>query len=95
MHRSNSYNERFSQEIQNPKYARRYIKSMLEEFDLLQVLRMIASKMGTTEFAHFVGERPQNINKFIHGSRSPKRETLDRYLKPFGLETVLQVKEVA
>jgi DNA-binding phage protein len=95
MHRSNSYNERFSHEIRNPKYARRYIKSMLEDFDLLDVLRTIASKMGTTEFAEFVGERPQNINKFIQGERSPKRETLDKYLRPFGLETVLQVKEVA
>jgi hypothetical protein len=68
---------------------------MLEEFDLPEVLRLIASKMGTTEFAEFVDERPQNINKFIHGVRSPKRETLDKYLKPFGLETVLKVKEVA
>jgi hypothetical protein len=95
MHRSNSYNERFSKDIRNPKYARTYIKGMLEEFELIEVLRFIARKMGTTEFAEFVGERVQNINKFVQGERRPKRETLDKYLKPFGLETVLHVKDVA
>jgi hypothetical protein len=95
MHRGNSYNERFSQDIRNPKYARKYIKGMLEEFELIEVLRFIAKKMGTTDFAEFVGERVQNINKFVQGQRQPKRETLDKYLKPFGLETVLHVKEVA
>lgn len=59
-----------------------------------EVLRLIAKKMGTTEFADFVGERVQNIDKFIKGERNPKRETLDKFLRPFGLETVLGVKPV-
>jgi hypothetical protein len=69
--------------------------TMLEAFDLDVVLILIAKRMGTTEFAEFVGERVQNINKFVQGERWPKRETLDKYLKPFGLETVLHVKDVA
>lgn len=95
MHRSNSYNVRFSKDIRNPKYARQYIKGMLEEFELVEVLRFIARKMGVTDFADFVGEKVQNINKFIKGERQPKRQTLDKYLRPFGLETVLNVKDVA
>ena len=98
MHRSNSYNERFSNDIRNPKYARKYIYELLENKEnpltLDQILRLIASKMGTTEFAEFVGERVQNINKFIKGDRHPKRETLDKFLRPFGLETILSVREV-
>lgn len=98
MHRSHSYNERFSKDIRNPKYARKYIHELLENQDnplsLDQVLRVIASKMGTTEFAEFVGERVQNINKFIRGERYPKRETLDKFLRPFGLETILSVRNV-
>jgi DNA-binding phage protein len=96
MHRSNSYNERFSRDIRNPKYARVYIIELLENKDepmtLVEVLRLIAGKMGTTEFAEFVGERVQNVDKFIKGIRHPKRETLDKYLRPFGLETVLTVR---
>jgi DNA-binding phage protein len=98
MHRSNSYNERFSRDIRNPKYARKYIQELLENQDnplsVEEVLRLIATKMGMTEFAEFVGERVQNINKFIKGERYPKRETLDKFLRPFGLETVLSVKEM-
>ena len=98
MHRSNSYNERFSQAIRNPKYARSYIFELLgnkdEPIPLEEVLRLIARKMGTTDFADFVGERVQNIDKFIKGERHPKRETLDKFLRPFGLETVLAVKPV-
>lgn len=98
MHRSNSYNERFSQEIRNPKYARSYILELLQNKEdpmpLDEVLRLIAKKMGTTEFANFVGERVQNIDKFIKRERNPKRETLDKFLRPFGLETVLAVKPV-
>lgn len=92
------YNERFSQEIRDPKYARSYILELLQNEDepmpLEEVLRLIARKMGTTDFAEFVGERVQNIDKFIKGERRPKRETLDKFLRPFGLETVLAVKPV-
>lgn len=98
MHRSNSYNERFSADIRKPKYARAYISELLtnkkEPMPLEEVLRLIAKKMGTTDFSEFVGERVQNIDKFIKGERKPKRETLDKFLRPFGLETVLIVKPV-
>jgi DNA-binding phage protein len=96
MHRSDSFNERFSREIRNPDYAKVYIGELLGDQGsgkaLSDVLKIVAKKMGTTEFADFVGERVQNIDKFIKGNRNPKRETLDKYLKPFGLKSYLGVK---
>jgi len=98
MHRSNSFNERFSRDIRKPTYARAYILAQLEDKDepmtLEEVLKLIARKMGTTDFADLVGERVQNIHGFIEGNRHPKRETLDKFLRPFGLQTVLGVKPV-
>ena len=96
MHRSNSYDDRFSRDIRKPKYAKRYILELLknedEPMELEEVLRLVAKKMGTTDFAEFVGQRVQTIEKFIKGERHPKRETLDKFLRPFGLETILAVK---
>jgi DNA-binding phage protein len=98
MHRSNSFNERFSKEIRKPKYARAFILELLENKDepmpLEEAIRLIARKMGTTDFAELVGERVQNIHGFIEGKRHPKRETLDKFLRPFGLKTELRVKPV-
>lgn len=98
MHRSNSFNERFSKEIRKPKYARAFILELLENKDepmqLEEALRLVARKMGTTDFADLVGERVQNIHGFIEGNRHPKRETLDKFLRPFGLQTVLGVRPV-
>ena len=62
---------------------------------LEEVLRLIVKKMGTTDFAEFVGERVQNIDKFIKGKRHPKRETLDKFLRPFGLESTLVVRQIS
>lgn len=98
MHRSNSFNERFSKDIRNPRYARIFILQLLNDKDdpllLEEVLKLIVSKMGTTDFAEFVGERVQNIDKFLKGERFPKRETLNKFLRPFGLETVLTVRDL-
>ncbi len=98
MHRSNQYNERFSKEIRNSEYAQAYILELLndpdEEITLIDALKIIIQKMGTTDFADFVGEHVQNIDKFLKGSRNPKMETLDKFLRPFGLETILSVKPV-
>ncbi len=98
MHRSNSFNERFSREMRNPKYARAYILAQLEDEDepmsIEELLKFIARKMGTTDFANLVGERVQNIHGFIEGNRHLKRETIDKFLRPFGLQTVLGVKPV-
>lgn len=98
MYRSNSYNERFSRDIRKPIYARAYILGLLQDKDepmpLEEILRLIARKMGTTDFGDLVGERVQNIHGFIEGKRRLKRETIDKFLKPFGLKTVLGVKPV-
>jgi hypothetical protein len=67
---------------------------MLEEFELVVVLRLIGTKMGTTDFAEFVGEKVQNIDKFIKGKRNPKIEMLNKYLLPFGLKAELTIMPI-
>jgi hypothetical protein len=50
-------------------------------------LKIVIQRMGVSEFSKFVEAAPQNTDKFFKGKRKPKRETLDRFLKPFGLKT--------
>jgi DNA-binding phage protein len=98
MHRSSDYNQMISNDLKNPRYAKGFFLELLlnkdEPMSLEDVLIMVARIMGTTEFADFVGERFQNIDKFIKRKRKPKLVTLNKYLKPFGLETVISVKAV-
>lgn len=98
MYRTDSYNKRFSEEIKNKEYAQEYIKSLLYDEDepmrLEDILKLIIKKMGTTDFAAVVGEKTQTIDKFLKGERRPKRETLDKYLLPFGVKTRLDVAVV-
>jgi DNA-binding phage protein len=96
MRRSDRFNERFSQEMQNPAFASEYILLLLNDQDepmsVEEALRYVIFQMGTTEFAEMVGMRVQTIDKFLKGERHPKRETLDKFLKPFGLKTVMTAK---
>ena len=98
MKRSNSYNKRFSEDIRDPEFAQEYILGHLnsddEPLELEEVLKIIIRKMGTTDFAEFVGDTKGNIDNFLSGRRNPKRETLDKFLKPFGLKTSLGAAKI-
>lgn len=98
MYRSESYNERFSKEIRKPVYAQTYILALIQDEDepmtVEEALKLVIQKMGTTDFANFVGERPQTIDKFLKGERTPKRATLDKFLKPFNLKTTLILEKI-
>lgn len=98
MRRTDSYNERFSQDIRNPVYAQNYFLELTQDSDEPmtpeEALKLVIRKMGTTEFAAFVGERVQNVDKFLKGERNPKRDTLDKFLRPFGLVTVMGIKPI-
>jgi len=100
MYRTSTYDEDFSREIRNPEFARGYFLLQMnfpdeEPMTIEDTLIWIIKRMGTTDFANLVGERKQTIDKLLKGERKPKRETLDKFLKPFGLKTVLSVEEVA
>ncbi len=44
--------------------------------------------------ALFVGELVQSVDKFIKGNRKLKPETLDRYLRPFGLKIKISIEKL-
>ncbi len=68
--------------IQNPQFVK------VEE-----VLRLVAIDMGANRFAEIVGKKIQDIQMFIRGE-SPTRDILDDLLRPFGLETVISIREL-
>ncbi len=60
-----------------------------------EALHFTIKRMGTSDFAKLVKEQKQTVDKFLKGERHPKQETLDKFLRPFGLKTVLNVKPAA
>ena len=100
MYRTSSYDEDVCRNMRDPEFARGYFLLQMnfpdeEPMTIEQTLIWVIKRMGTTDFANLIGERKQTIDKFLKGERKPKRETLDKFLKPFGLRTVLSVEEVA
>ncbi|MBI4042116.1 MAG: hypothetical protein HY391_01435 [Deltaproteobacteria bacterium] len=98
MYRSNSYDETFSKEMRNPEFAQQYLLELISNEDepmtIEEALRFAIRRMGTSDFAKLVKEQKQTVDKFLKGERHPKQETLDKFLRPFGLKTVLNVKVV-
>jgi DNA-binding phage protein len=96
MYRSNIYDEDFSRDMEHLIARKVYLMELIENEDepmsIEEALRFTIRRMGLVEFSNLVGEKKQNVSKFLTGERNLKRETLDKYLKPFGLHTVLQVK---
>ncbi len=98
MYRSNSYNSYFSKEMRDPEFARHYLMELINDEDepmsIESALKFVIKQMGTTDFAKLVNERKQTIDKFLKGTRNPKRATLDTILKAFGLVSVIKVKQL-
>ncbi len=100
MYRNNSYEERISRNLLSLSYAQTYFMGLLEDHEedpglpLEKALQVAIQRMGVAEFCAKTGLSKQTVNSFIHGRRTLKPETLDRYLKPFGLKTELTVKRI-
>lgn len=99
MKRSNSYDEKLSQKLKNRRFAQEYLLTLVDpdDEDALEIedaLRLAISKMGTTDFARLVDEDKANVDKFLKGSRVLKEETLNRYLRPFGLRVRKELEKI-
>jgi len=96
MYRSSSYDKDFSKDMQDPVARQQYLIALIHDEDepmsIEEALRFTIRRMGTVEFANLIGEKKQNVDKFLTEERKLKRETLDKYLLPFGLQTVLDVR---
>ena len=92
MYRRTTFDEDFSRDMQGPVARNAFLLALIQDEDepmsIEEALRFTIRQMGTVEFAALVGEKKQNVGKFLSGERNLKRETLDKYLKPFGLQTV-------
>lgn len=90
MRRTKTFNEELSQKLRRPRFARSFIQSLIEGEEGLSpqdALRTTIEIMGIKEFAELVGEPPARIHEFLKKKRSLKPNTLDVFLKPFGLRT--------
>lgn len=98
MRRGSHFDEDFSRDMEHLDARQAFILELMnmknDPMELEEALKFTVERMGTLEFAKLVGEQKQNVDKFIKGHRKLKRETLDKYLKPFGLKTVLSVVKV-
>src|ERR1035437_1004599 len=96
MKRSESFDAYLSKQLENIKFAQGYILDLMEGADglsLEEALRTTIRQMGVKEFCERVKMRKQNVNDFLSEQRKLKRETLDEFLKPFGLRTKVIVEK--
>jgi len=95
MHRGSDFIETFCEDMKSQEFAHEYILQLMEDaeepMELEEALRKVIRQMGTKEFAEMVETSSQNVTEFLSGRRNPKRETLDVFLRPFGLKTTLGV----
>jgi len=87
--------------VKSKKYRHGFLIGLMEEIDgekglsLEEALKTIIQMMGVKEFAKLTHQAPSNVVDFLKGRRHPKQSTLDNYLRPFGLKTVLHVVKAA
>jgi len=102
MKRTKSFDKIISKELRKSKrYRKGFLEGLMEEIDgekglsLENALKVTIQSMGVKEFAILTHQAPSNIVDFLKGRRHPKQSTLDNYLRPFGLKTVLHVVKAA
>ena len=79
-------------------FAQGYILDLMEGedgFSLEEALRTTIRQMGVKEFCERTQMRKQNVNDFLTEQRNLKGETLDTFLKPFGLRTRIVVEKAS
>lgn len=97
MRRYKTYEEDLSDELQNKEFAQGFLITLMEGEDGLTVeeaLKHTIQRMGVMEFSKLAHIPQPRIVEFLKGVRKPKPETLDIYLKPFGLKTRIAWEKV-
>ena len=98
MKRSNSFDSYLSGQLENRAFAQGFVLDLMEGKDglsLEEALRTTIRMMGIKEFCERAQLRKQNVNDFLNGSRTLKKETIDSFLKPFGLRTRIVVEKAS
>ncbi len=90
MNRAKRYDQILSEKLRSIRFAQGFICSLMEGEDGLSAedaLRHTIQRMGVKEFSELAKVPPPNVQEFLKGIRKLKPDTLDIYLKPFGLKT--------
>lgn len=98
MKRSSSFDAYLSKQLEDIAFAQGYILDLIEGEDglsLEEALRTTIRQMGVKEFCERTQMRKQNVNDFLNETRKLKRETLDAFLRPFGLRTRIVVEKAS
>lgn len=91
MARNSSYDEDTARSLRSGgvKGVQQYLLTLIEGEDGLSLdvaLNMTIKRMGIKEFCEMTEIPMPNVMEFLKGKRKPKPETLEKYLKPFGLK---------
>jgi DNA-binding phage protein len=92
MRRAKTYNQLVAETLKSRKAVQEYLLGLMEDEDELSAedaLKIVISHMGITEFSEMARLQRTNVNAFVTGKRKLKPETLETYLKPFGIRARL------
>ena len=98
MYRNNSYDSDLARELRDVKFAQGFLLALMEGDDgiaLEDALRHTIERMGVAEFCERALLRKNNVNDFLKGRRKLKPDSLDDFLKPFGLRTKITVEKAS
>ena len=97
MHRRSEFDEYLSKKLKNPKFAQAYLESLMEGengMNLETSLRHIVSIMGVSEFAELAHVPQPRVSEFLSKRKKVLQKTIDRFLSPFKMITVLTPKKI-
>lgn len=100
MRRNSSYNEDVARSLrEGGRYGvREFFLGLTEgddDLELEQALRITITRIGIKEFCEMSKIQMPNVSAFLKGRRKLKPETIDTYLKPFGLRVRLVVAKAS
>jgi hypothetical protein len=90
MFRNKFYDEELSEELQDMEFAQGFLLTLMEGDEGLTLghaLKHTIERMGIKEYSKISKIPAPHVVSFIKGRRKLKPETLDAFLKPFGLKT--------
>lgn len=93
--RSRDWNESLAEDLRDLEFAQEFLMAALEEGISLQIaLGKVIRTYGVKEYAKKIKMASSNVLRAINPKHNPTQSTLNRLLKPLGLElTVVPIKK--
>ena len=88
--RSKDWNEGLARDLQDPEFAREFLRVAIEDGgSLQQELGKAIRALGVKEFAARIGMASPNVLRAVNLRHNPTQDTLNRLLRPFKLRLTL------